>query len=93
MSSTPVCYLKVSRPDYESFRSGCVDGNRLPAEYDSFVEKLDEFAENLRTHGIVSVQINVDPDDFFAWCRTEGVETDSRARGRYAAFRHSQLDK
>jgi len=89
----PVYHLIVSRLDYVDFRTGCSDGDGLPLDYDSFIKLLNDFSENMRANGAIAVQVNIKPQDFFAWCVSRGIKTDSRARSVYAAIRHHQLSK
>lgn len=90
---TPVALLHVSRADYAEFRNVCVDGTGLPADYDTYLQKLRDFEKSIKTKGVSTVQVSVKPLEFVTWCKSVGKKTDTRARSEYAALCYAQLNK
>lgn len=40
---------------------------------------------NFQRSGVMALECQIDPDEFFAWCARNGQENDSTARGEYVS--------
>ena len=93
MPSLPISFLMVARPDYAEFRRICVDRDMLPIDYDTYINKLNQFSKKRAAQGLTTARINVKPQELVDWCASQGRQVDSNARSAYAAFRNFQLNK
>lgn len=91
MPQIPFCW--VTRHDYADFRFVCVDGDKMPADYEAWLLDIGKLADALRAKGGVPVQINIKPLVFAEWCGERGISIDADARIKYAAFCHHTTGK
>lgn len=79
------CFCVTSRDNWPAW---CAMNSDLPADadYDTWLENVNEFEQQIRSQGQLPVRVYVEPQEFVAWCRARGRNIDSTTRGEYAAF-------
>lgn len=56
------------------------DADLLPASYDQFVKQAEAAEQRLRAEGWIIHRVDLDPDQFLAWCTARNVDADAQAR-------------
>ena len=80
--------------DYDRARNMLEDGRRLPADYAEWQALTKQSMESAKAMGYTLVMAYIDLNTFPAWCRSRGLNLDSRAcadfANAYAAARYQQ---
>ncbi|QQO16084.1 hypothetical protein JJB99_08000 [Bradyrhizobium diazoefficiens] len=58
--------------------------NQLPA-YDRWLAKIEDAIKQSTAPGSTPTKVDVDPDTFLAWCKTNGKPVHRDSRAQYAA--------
>lgn len=77
--------------DYDAIRRIMADGNKLPTRFDVWLEKAETGEKDRQIRGEIVVRAYIDPKTFPDWCRSRGLNIDSKARIEYAnliAYEH-----
>lgn len=72
------------KADYARLRASFADGARLHETYAEWSAAARETEAHLAAQGHRVVRVEVDPEEFVAWCSTRDVVPDAEARMRYA---------
>lgn len=83
ISKTGVAWF--SKEDYAELKKLFTDGDKLPATYEQWLAKAENLVENLRRDGHIVVKAHIEPKAFAEWCRSRGLNINSRARIRFAS--------
>ena len=71
---------------WSAARAVMEDGHTFHNRYADFVQRVTSKERELRAKGQATVRINIEPEVFASWCRSQGRKIDSENRGIYAAF-------
>jgi hypothetical protein len=72
------------REDYRTLKSLFADGTGLHPSYDDWLKAAEGMFEQLKRQGIETHKVYIDPEEFPAWCKANGLNIDSKARIRFA---------
>ena len=71
--------------NYDRLRKLFKDGAKLPETYAEWLERAEQAIKQIEGGGAVkALKVNIDPDEFPAWCRANGHDVDSRGRIAFA---------
>lgn len=84
MDLSAIAFFWIRREDYPRYLSLCVDAANLPPTHEKWLYAANKGVERLSRAGIEVFRVEVDLDEFVAWCRTKGLNVDSEARTSYA---------
>lgn len=87
-ASVHVLWLKPE--DYPRFRAIFDD---VDDTYDEWLARMERGLTQLKGKGVHVNRVLIDPDELVEWCRTNGCEVDSHARGTYAAIVGEQRER
>ncbi|MDB5579640.1 MAG: hypothetical protein JWR80_4816 [Bradyrhizobium sp.] len=73
------------REDYPRVREIMVDAHVLPLTYDAWREKAESQERRAKASGLTVVRAIIKPDDFVAWCASQRLDIDAKARTAFAA--------
>lgn len=68
------------RESYPRILAVMADAHLLPRNYDEFLEKAEAGEKRLAAQGLVVHRVDVDPDQFLAWCTARNIDADAKAR-------------
>ena len=71
--------------DWERWRRLLEDGNSLPLAHEAWVLRMDLTRRRLERDGVITRQIEIDPDAFLEWCSARMSAPRSDATWRYAS--------
>jgi hypothetical protein len=74
----------IRQPDYARYRELCDDRDNLPAKYEKWVYAANKAFDQFQRQGLNVIKVEVDLDQFVAWCRSKNLDIDGRTRTRYA---------
>lgn len=60
-----------------------MDGQQFPAQYADWLASTHRVCEQIIEDGREVIRVEIDPDNFVDWCRTNHFRTDSRGRDCY----------
>lgn len=72
----------VTEEEYLKLQAACPGD--FPSTYAQFVARVDEAIEH--TEGVTVVKVNVNADEFLAWCADTKVKPINTTRAHYAAL-------
>jgi hypothetical protein len=81
----PIGFPWYRREVYQDLRQLFVDGDRLPAAYDQWLQTAQSGASQIEAQGGKIVKVYVDPRHFNYWCQKRQLPMDFRARQQFAA--------
>jgi hypothetical protein len=70
--------------DYPRILEIMADANHLPASHADFIKLAEQAERQFKARGFVVHRAVIKPDEFVAWCKTRGLNVDSKARTRFA---------
>jgi len=79
------------RTDYDRLLALFEDRDQYPPNHDEWLGWAEAAAAKLVIAGEPVVRIKLDPDEFSAWCKRNGLKVDSQARSRFAAERVARI--
>lgn len=56
----------------------------LPRSFDQWLKNAETGEQRLRAQGWIVHRIDLDPDQFLAWCARLNINADGKARSRFA---------
>lgn len=62
------------------------DSNKLHRTYKEWVRDAERRKKEVEVPGVRVVCVDIDPDQFPEWCKTNGMKLNAEARMKYAAF-------
>ena len=71
---------------YRDCRVAMIDGAELPELYDDWRKQADALCGEAEAAGHHVLKVNIEPQDFSAWCRARNIAPDAKARVRFANF-------
>ncbi len=71
--------------DYARCRELMDDKGKLPLAFETWEQDAVRQFTELQAFGCVLEKVEIDPDEFVAFCRVEGLQRDSMARKAFAA--------
>jgi hypothetical protein len=77
----------ADEPTYRRFREVCVDRENFPPSYDKWRASVTRKLAGLERDGAAVRKIEVDPETFLLWCKTNSRRPDARARATFAAYK------
>lgn len=84
MDPVVVGMVWYQRENFAHLRTMFEDGNNLPENYDKWLAAAERGRQSQEAQGHRVICVNIDPDDFSAWCRMHGLKLDAKARVKYA---------
>lgn len=70
---------------YARLRQLFKDGANLPETFAGWLKSAEKAVDEIkRKGGITVLKVNIDPDEFPAWCGAHGHDVDARARLAFA---------
>ncbi len=80
-----------SRQDYRRALEIMEDADQLPRTFDQWLKRAEATERQIKRAGHVVVRAMIKPEEFAAWCRAKGLNTDAKARTEWASeFAHQQ---
>lgn len=76
----------ASARDFDAIRAASIDSESLPAAYDDWLDRANKGIEHLQARGRTAFKVDVNAQEFIAWCRSRGQNIDSQARLDYASL-------
>lgn len=73
-----ICWYR--REDYARVLAVMADADKLPRDYDQFVKNAEAAEQRFRAQGWIVHRVDLDPDQFLAWCTARNVDADASAR-------------
>lgn len=73
------------RADYPRILQIMADADQLPVTYDKWLGRAEQMERHLARQGHATMRVNIDPDQFVAWCAASGQNIDNRARSLFAS--------
>lgn len=68
-----------------------LDPHGLQPTFDDWLRDAERGVKQLKLRGIVPERVVIDPNDFAAWCKSQSMKVDGRARGAFASVvRHKR---
>jgi len=75
------------RPEtFDKLRAMFEDGYKLHRTYDEWLLAAESGRKGLEDRGIRVVTVDIDPDKFPEWCKSQGLKLDADARTRFASL-------
>lgn len=74
-----------NREDYPRILEIMKDAHVLPPTYELWREKAENDERRAQAAGLRVVRAVIDPQKFIAWCATNGLDIDAKARTAFAA--------
>jgi len=81
---TPAAWVRL--------KNAVPDPERLEDSHAKWLELVTSVCADMARAGVETVRIEVDPDEFLAWCRDQARSADSGARAQFVAERLRQRD-
>jgi hypothetical protein len=75
------------RESYARIREIMVDPYRFPQDYESWLETAVNGVQKLNGMGWKVVMVDIEPEEFIAWCQERGIKADNQARLEFADTR------
>lgn len=82
--SNPSYYPWVRRKDYDAFRRMCLGDADFPDTFEEWIQLAHELIGKEEAHGGRVDKIEVYPQEFAAWCRASGVESNGATLNAFA---------
>jgi len=73
-----------SEENFDRIRALVKDGGGLQPTYQEWLRQAQSFIASLIVQGITVERVEMDPDNFTAWLRSENVDSNEQTRARYA---------
>ena len=70
--------------DYETAMTIMEDRKNLHRTYTEWRLAAEQAEKHMRRNGWATIRAYIDPGNFAAWCRSNGVNVDSKGRNHYA---------
>lgn len=70
--------------DYGAIKRIMADRHTLPSSYHIWLMKAETGEKKYRREGYIVIRAYIDPETFPDWCRSRGLDIDSKARTEYA---------
>lgn len=67
------------------------DAENMPSTYHDWLRKAQETKVQMERNGQRVVCIDLQPQEFRAWCAKEGLKLDAKARSRFAAYKANTM--
>jgi hypothetical protein len=67
----------IRREDYDAFRRLSPRDDYFPDTFDEWLRRMEEAISNEEAHGRRVNNVEVDPQQFVAWCTASGVNPNS----------------
>jgi len=71
---------------YDACRAMMSDGVGLPQQYNDWLMHAEALRREAEGAGHHVLKVDIEPKDFFAWCRARNITPDAKARVRFANF-------
>jgi len=81
---TPAAWVRL--------KNAVPDPERLEDSHAKWLELVTSVCADMARAGVETVRIEVDPDEFLAWCRDQARSADSGARAQFVAERLRRRD-
>jgi hypothetical protein len=62
------------------------DGDKLHRTYAEWLKAAEANYKRLCSQGVRVVKVDIDPDQFPKWCKTEGLKLNADARNKFASL-------
>jgi hypothetical protein len=82
--SNPSYYPWIRREDYESFRRICPDDLDFPDTYEAWFQLAEKHIGQAEARGVLVHKVEVYPQEFAAWGRASGIETNGATLNAFA---------
>ncbi|UXY13840.1 hypothetical protein N8I74_10950 [Chitiniphilus purpureus] len=79
------------RENFDRLRAMFKDGHKLHDTYDEWLAAAESGRKELEKRGVRVICVDVDPNEFPAWCASQGLELNAAARNRFASERAYQF--
>ena len=76
--------LWIEEGRYEAFRAACDDSEKLPHTHADFAKGFEKTKALVEGQGNIFVKVEVDVEEFLAWCRVNGRRPDAKGRLGFA---------
>jgi hypothetical protein len=73
-------YAWYREEDYAELKNLFIDGHNLPDTFDEWLNKSQSLFDQLRANGNIVEKVYIELDSFPVWCRSRGLDIDSRSR-------------
>jgi hypothetical protein len=83
----------IERHNYEAIKSLCVDDANLPNTYDEWLKIATEQITKVETQGIPVYKMAINPQEFSAYCRASGINTNYTTLGAFAVVLYSKKQR
>lgn len=77
-------YPWLKRNDYEAIKRLVGKNSNLPDTFDEWLERETERIEHLKTVGEIAKKVEVNSEDFAAWCTASGTNCNDYTLGAVA---------
>jgi hypothetical protein len=67
------------------------DGHKLHKSYDEWLVAAELGCKTLEAKGIRVVRVDIDPDKFPEWCKSQGLKLNADARTKFANIYAAQM--
>lgn len=74
----------INRDDYDAFKGLSPNDPDLPDAYDDWLKIATEQAAKLEASSIPVEKVIINPQQFAAYCRASGIDTNNVTRGGFA---------
>jgi hypothetical protein len=79
------------REDYDRLLTVFSDADKLAGTYDDWLAQATAFEERESKRGVRFIRVVIDPDEFPAWCKSQGLDVNAKARMRFASERAAHI--
>lgn len=69
-----------SRENYARILAVMADAHVLPSTFDEWIKKAEAGEQSLSAQDRIVHRVDIDPDQFLAWCTSRNVDADAKAR-------------
>ena len=80
---TMIGFIWYKRENYDRLLAMFDDRDNLPATYDEWLVRAECGRKDQESKGVRVLCVDIDPDEFAAWCKAKGMKPDSKARLGY----------
>lgn len=85
-----------SRKNWPALKTILADASTLPDTFDEWRRSAAALESRMRHEGFIVERVDIDPETFPQWCKSQGLISDDRARSRFASEiateRHARPD-
>lgn len=81
------------RETYAAVRARMVDADVLPETFEKFLYSALKIEKQIRAKGVPTIRVDLDTEEFAAFCRERGLHLNAEGRSTYASFVAAEMLK